>query len=450
MGFQQGLSGLRASSTALDVTSNNVANSATVGFKAAQAHFADVYADSLSGTGASQIGIGVGVASIQQNFATGSITATSNPLDIAINGGGFFRMSDNGALTYSRNGQFHLDKSGYVVNSEGLHLTGYQTQTNATTGAVSVSGVLGDIQVNSADIPPVISSTSSLGANLDSRDIAPTTPLGAGTLSGTAPNYDPPDPSTYNRSTSETIYDSLGNAHSATFYFVKDATAANTWHVLSTVDGGKNNLGAITPVADLHFTTSGILDEVATPPAGLTGTPTSPVTTTASVSPFVTWDPATIPVPGQTPAQDLKFDFAGSTQFGSTFSVNKLEQNGYTAGRLTGLNVSGDGTILGSYSNNQFKTIGQVALSKFTNPNGLVSMGGNQWTESSASGQPLTGAPNSSRLGLGVLQSSAVEESNVDLTAELVNMIVEQRNYQANAQSIKTQDQLLNTLVNLR
>ncbi len=444
MSFQQGLSGLRTSSMALDVTSNNVANAATVGFKSAQAHFADVYADSMSGTRASQVGIGASVASIQQDFSTGHVTTTNNPLDIAINGGGFFRMSDNGLLSYTRNGQFHMDKSGYIVDSGGLlHLTGYQA--DPTTG--TITGALGDIQVSSADIPPVITNKIAIGANLDSRDVGRTAasvppPLAAGVLApGTAPNtFVAPDPSTYNRSTGQTIYDSLGNAHTATFYFVKEdpAVAANTWHVVMTVDNGAYNGGKVYPVTDLVFNTSGVL--------------TSPVggVVPSVATDDIAWDASPTSPWGNLTPQPLEFNFDSSTQFGSTFSVNKLEQDGYTAGRLTGVNVSGDGTIQGSYSNNQFKTIGQVALSKFTNPNGLIATGGNQWVESSASGAPLTGAPNSARLGLGVLQSSSIEESNVDLTVELVNMITEQRNYQANAQSIKTQDQILQTLVNLR
>lgn len=435
MAFQQGLSGLNAASKALDVTSNNVANSATVGFKSAQTHFADVFANTLNGSGASAVGIGTSVNAIAQQFTQGNVTATNNPLDIAINGNGFFRMSSSGAISYSRNGQFHLDKEGFIVDDQQRKLTGFQ----ASNGIIS--GALGEIQLDSSQIPPRLSGTITIGANLDSRMTAPTAPLVAGTLSGTAPNYNAPTVGSYNSSTSLPVYDSLGNPHVATYYFVKAPAAvtvppSTSWNVLMTVDNGLNNAGAVTQVAQLTFDGYGQL--TSTTPAAPAGLPLGNIAPVA-----IGWNAAL-----GVAAQSVGFDFSDVSQYGSAFSVDKLAQDGYTTGSLAGINVGKDGVIRGNYSNGQVNDLGQVALANFANPNSLASIGNNQWEETSGSGPAMVGEPNSGRLG--VLQSSAVEESNVDLTAELVNMITQQRNYQSNAQSIKTQDQIMQTLVNLR
>ena len=402
MGFQQGLSGLNAASKSLEVIGNNVANANTVGFKESQAQFADVYANSLTGAGASQVGIGTKVAVVAQQFTQGNISASNNPLDVAINGGGFFRMSNNGTITYARNGQFQLDKSGYVVNATGARLTGYTANAN---GVLS-TGAPADLNINTSDLTPKTTTKVKAVLNLNSGSTVPaTTP------------FNMADPTTYNSSTAVSVYDSLGNAHTLQTFYVK--TAPNTWNVYASTDGGAASL-----VSPLNFNSSGVL-------------------TTAM--------PLTVPVAvttGATTPFNVALDFTGTTQYGSSFSVNALKQDGYTSGRLAGFSISADGTIVGRYTNGQSATLGQVVLANFTNPNGLQSLGNNLWTDTAASGPALVGTPNSGSLG--VLQSSAVEDSNVDLTAELVNMITAQRNYQANAQTIKTQDQVLQTLVNLR
>jgi len=441
MGFQTGLSGLNASSKNLDVIGHNVANSGTVGFKASQAQFADVFAASLSGGGGNQVGIGTTLANVAQQFTQGNITSTNNPLDLAINGRGFFRLSDAGAVSYTRNGQFQLDKDNYVVTSSGVNLTGYQADVSGV-----ITGALGDLQLPTADIDPLVTSKISIGANLDSRMTAPSAPLTAGALTAVAPatvppTYVAPDPATYNSSTSLTIYDSLGNPHIATYYFVKDA-AVNTWNVLMTVDNGLNDAGAITDVGQLTFDTTGKLTGPSSPPLPL-----------GSIGGIViNWD-ATL---GTVTPQTMTFNFGDpnsanpphTTQFGSSFGVSTLSQDGFTSGRLAGFNIGDDGTLMGRYTNGMTKTLGQVALANFANPQGLQQMGDNQWTESSNSGPALVGAPGTASLGS--LQSSSTEDSNTDLTAELVNMIVAQRAYQANAQTIKTQDAIQQTLMNLR
>ena len=403
MGFQQGLSGLNAASKSLEVTGNNVANSSTVGFKGSRAEFADVYAASLTGGGSTQVGIGTQVGAVAQQFTQGNVTATNNPLDIAINGGGFFRLSTNGTINYSRNGQFQLDKFGHIVNAQGAHLTGYQ----ADAKGVLSTGAPTDITISTADQSAQATSKVNLLANLDSREAVPaTTPFNAA------------DSTTYNRSTAISVFDSLGNSHVVQSYFVK--TAPNTYDVYGTIDGTAT---APPKLGTLTFNPDGSLPK------------TAPFAVTAAVT---------------TGANPLSFtvDFNGSTQFGAAFGLNSESQDGFTSGKLSGFNTGADGIITGRYTNGKSATLGQVVLANFTDPNGLSNLGNNLYAETSASGGPLIGTPTSG--GLGVLQSSAVEESNVDLTAELVNLITAQRFYQANAQTIKTQDQVLQTLVNLR
>jgi len=405
MSFEQGLSGLNAASKSLEAIGNNVANANTVGFKSSEALFADVYAASLTGAGTGQIGIGTKVSQIQQQFTQGNISASNNPMDIAINGGGFFRMSKGGTITYGRNGQFQLDKDGFITNANGAHLTGYVANAN---GALS-TGAPADIVINTLDLPPGASTKVDASLNLDSTQ--PVT-VWDGTM----------NPGTYNNASSVSVYDSFGVSHVMQTFFVKTGPA--TWDVYAANDGA---LLATPKLGTLNFKTDGSID---------TATTTLPFSASLDL------------LSGAATPLVLNVDFTGSTQYGSGFSVNTLTQDGYTSGRLSGFSSSADGTITGRYTNGKSNTLAQIVLASFPDPNGLTPLGDNQWAESATSGQALVGAPNSGSLG--VLQSSAVEDSNVDLTAELVNMITAQRVYQANAQTIKTEDQVLQTLVNLR
>lgn len=404
MSFQQGLSGLNAASKTLEVIGNNVSNANTVGFKQSRAEFADVFANSLIGAGALQIGIGTKINTVAQQFTQGNITATNNTLDLAINGAGFFQLSNQGSITYTRNGQFQMDRNGYLVTSDGKRLMGYPAETpNGSTAE--------EIQIDTSDLQPS-ESTEIIGqVNLDSRNTALTN---AG--------FDATDPTTYHNSNAITVFDEQGNSHTIQNYFVK--TASNVWSIFTTANGVQTTAAGV-PTATLTFGSTGTNPTVAPATPSLTFTPT----TGAS-------------------AVTLTLDYGDSTQFGSTFSVNKLTQDGYSSGRIASFSTGPDGMIMGRYTNGQSKELGRVVLTNFVNPNGLQSLGGNQWLETFASGPGTTGAPGTSTLG--VLQSSSVEDSNVDLTAELVNMISAQRVYQANAQTIKTQDQVLQTLVNLR
>lgn len=413
MGFQTGLSGLSIASRNLDVIGNNVANSSVVGFKGASAQFSDVFAGSFASTTSGQIGIGAKLQGVAQSFNQGTITPTANALDFAIGGRGFFRLEDQGEVVYSRNGQFRLDNEGYIVNGEGLNLTGYGVDSDGNI----VNAAPAPLQFDNSDIPPQATTVFEMGVNLDSNQGLPQ-----------VPTFDPANVRSYNYSTSGTVYDSLGNPQVLTIYFVN--TAANQWDMHGSVENGAVTdvdfgSGAGTPV---QLTFDQDTGQLVTPAAALATS-------------------LTIASGGTTPL-DIQFDLTGSTQYSSDNGVIRLNQDGYTAGRLTGFNVSPDGIIRGRYNNGQSRNLGQVVLADFVNAQGLNPLGNNLWQETVNSGLALVGVPTSGTLG--TLQSGAVEDSNVELTSELVAMIVAQRVYQANAQTIKTQDAVLQTLVNLR
>jgi flagellar hook protein FlgE len=447
MGFQQGLSGLNVAAKNLDVIGNNVSNANTVGFKQSQAQFADVYTAAQGGSSTPSVGIGTKIATVAQQFGQGNVSITSNPLDIAISGQGFFQMENKGEIIYSRNGQFQLNKDGFIVNSQGHMLTGYRA--DPVSGVIS-TGSSGPLQLPTQAITPNPTSKSEIGLNLDSREAPPRISV-----------FNPTDPETYNRSTAMTIFDTLGNEHVMNMYFVKQPTPVNTWNTYVTVDNQPANGNTAAAVAEGAAAAEAAPAEGAA--AGAKPKPTGTLVGTLTFSPtgaLAATNPVSTPlgvlsVPGgivfangsSTP-QQMSMDFAMSTQFGAQFGVTTLNQNGYTSGQLNGFTTSGDGTILGRYTNGQTKALGQVVLANFANQQGLQTLGNNEWGVTAASGQPLIGKPGTASLG--ILQSGAVEDSNVDLTAELVNMIMAQRVYQANAQSIKAQDTLLQTITNIR
>ncbi len=421
MSFTQGLSGLNAASKGLEVIGNNVANASTVGFKQSQAQFADVFAASLGGAGTSQIGIGAKLATVAQQFTQGNISVTNNPLDMAVNGPGFFVLQGVNGIGYSRNGQFQVDKNGFIVSSTAKNLMGWPA---SAAGVVASNGATSPLQISTASITPTPTSTLTVGLNLDSRMPVP----------GVA--FDPTNTLSFNSSTSTTTYDSLGNAQLSSMYFRK--TAANTWDVYTTVSDPTAPVTA--PPTYLSPNPAPVF------PAPWTASGTVTFNTNGTYLAGAPAVPAFTP-PGAT-AQTFTFDFTATTQFGASFGVTKLTQNGNTSGTLAGFSTSADGTIVGRYSNGLTKALGQVALATFPNNQGLQPLGDNVWAATGASGAAVTGAPGS---GInGVLQTASVEDSNVDLTAELVNMITAQRVYQANAQTIKTQDAVMQTLVNLR
>ncbi|KVM14141.1 flagellar biosynthesis protein FlgE [Burkholderia ubonensis] len=412
MGYQQGLSGLSGASNALDVIGNNIANANTVGFKSSTAQFADMYANSVATSVNTQIGIGTRISSVQQSFGQGTINTTNNALDVAINGNGFFQMSNNGVVTYSRDGTFQRDKNGFIVDSQGRNLMGY----NATAGGVINTAATVPLQAPTANLAPTATTRITGQFNLNSQDAVPTTTPFSAT-----------DFTSYNYSTSIQVYDTLGGAQQVDMYFVKSATAGQ-WEVYSGVKGQTP-----TDLGTVAFNTSGQIAST---------TPLAPVT--GSTGQFKFTIPAT---GGSATPQPLTLDLTGTTQYGGKDGVNNLAQDGFASGTLTTFTIGADGKLTGNYSNGQTQTLGLIALANFNNPNGLTNLGGNQYAESSASGVPQISAPGSTNHG--VLQGSALENSNVDLTAQLVNLITAQRNYQANAQTIKTQQAVDQAVINL-
>jgi len=423
MSFQQGLSGLNASSKNLEVIGNNIANANTFGAKTSRAEFADMYSSAVNGTGVNAIGIGVNLAAVAQQFTQGSITTTENPLDLAINGNGFFQVSDGKNPTmYTRNGQFKADKDGFLINNQQQKLMGYP----ADAQGVIQPGLAVPLQLPTAGITPSATSKIKLEMNLDSR--------AATTLPASGPQIDFSDATTYNNATSVTAYDAKGQDVALTYYFQKAGT--DQWNVYVAANGVSilDNGGAPpvpTPVTTIQFPANG-------------GTPTAPA------GPVAINIPATTNAAGAAllPIAGVSLDLGGATQYGSQFGVTDLSQNGYAAGQLTSVSVENSGIVLARYSNGQSKPAGQLEIANFRNPQGLEPLGGNAWARTYRSGDPVVGVPGDGNLGL--LQAGSLEESNVDLTGELVSMITAQRVYQANAQTIKTQDQILQTLVNLR
>ena len=526
MSFQQGLSGLAGASKALDVIGNNIANSGTVGFKQSQTQFADIYARSLSGVGGAVPGIGVAVAQIAQQFSQGNLETSANPLDIAINGGGFFRTEVNGAVQYSRNGQFQIDKNGFMINAQLAKVTGYLADTSGKI----LAGVPVPIQIDPSDMLPNATTAVDTQVNLNSKSEMPSTAI-----------FDADDPTSYNKQIPTEVFDTLGNSHVMSTFYVK--SGPNTWSVYVGSDGMElnsakvaasvqtnpgaiatraayqtalvasppnpaavitaalnyslaagaamsataaaapinaspaqlaalaasykdpvtglalNQNGSLTPdqidaaiaaavkmpaqqVGTLVFTQNGTLDKTA---MLALPDPRNPLIT--QVTPFVFSLPL-FPDTGSTTPLTIEFDMTGSTQIFAATSEKKTVQDGYSGGALTTFAAGADGVILGQYSNGRTRPLAQIVLANFSNVNGLEPLGNNAWSETTASGVPLVGEPNTGKLGL--LRSGATESSNVDLTAELVNMITAQRAYQANAQTIKTQDSVMQTLVNLR
>jgi len=421
MSFQQGLSGLNATAKNLEVIGNNIANANTYGAKGARAEFADMYATSMNGTGANNIGIGVMLSAVSQQFTQGNIVTTENPMDLSINGAGFFQVTDGrNPVSYSRNGQFKVDRDGYVINNQGLRLMGYP----ADGAGIIQPGTAQAMQVPTSGITPAATTEMEMELNLDAR--------AAVTLPSVGPQIDLGDPTTYNNATSLTVYDDKGQDVALTYYFQKAGT--DQWNVYVTANGtpiSVDGSGNPTPSTSITFPANG-------------GAPTAPVGTVALNIPASTnaVGAVTLPITGVT------LDVSGATQYGANFAVTDLSQDGYAPGQLVGIQFEGNGIITARYSNGQTKPAGQVEIATFRNPQGLQPMGGNAWARTYASGDPIVGVPGDGNLG--ALQSGALEESNVDLTAELVNMMTAQRVYQANAQTIKTQDAVLQTLVNLR
>ena len=406
MSFQQGLSGLNSTSKSLDVIGNNIANANTYGSKVARAEFADMYAASLGSGGENVIGIGTRLATVSQQFSQGGITTTTNPMDLAINGAGFFQLIDPAGAnrSFSRNGQFKVDVDGFIVTNSGQRLMGIPADTMAGAEPAALTLPTGRM------LPPQPTTKVNVEFNLDARTAVPTQPI----------NFN--DTSTYSGATMVTVYDAQGIDSAVTLYFRKSA-APNTWEVYGTQNGVSVN-DPTAPLAALVFAVDG----------------------SAPTDPLVPFDLPVTSAGGL--ARTLKLDMTKATQFGAGFAISDLRQDGFSAGQLTAVAVEKNGEISARYSNGETRAAGVLMLANFRNPQGLAPMGDNAWRQTPQSGDVVPGRPGDGIVG--AVQAGALEESNVDLTAELVNMITTQRMYQANAQAVKTQDQILQTLVNLR
>jgi len=452
MGFATALSGLKAASTNLQVTGNNIANSQTIGFKESRAEFADVYASSLGGVSKTQPGSGVKVTEVAQQFSQGNIESTQNSLDLAVSGNGFFVLADtvnlpdpnnpNAAVApsvpsaYTRNGAFQLNSSGNVVNDKGQYLLAFAA--NGTTAAEGFSvGVFTPLTISTAQGLPNATENINMKLNIN----------GAANLPITTP-FSPTDPLSYNNTTSITTYDVQGNAHIASTYYVK--TGANAWdaylfldnfgitpgtpaipgpYVQSTVATPVNTPGAAIPMT---FTATGLLDTV----NGVTASKVDFVDIDLSIiDPNLSVNPMTFDI-----------DYYGTTQFATPFSVNGLDQDGLPAGNLTGIDVDASGVVFARYSNGGSKALGQVALARFQSNQSLAKLGDTSWAKTSSSGVPIYGAAGDNNFG--GIQSSALEGSNVDLSEQLVKLIIAQQAYQANSQTITTEKTLIQTILN--
>lgn len=398
MSFQVALSGLNAASTDLQVTSNNIANANTFGFKSSRAEFADVYSGEATG-----IGAGVRLTDVRQEFTQGNVEITERQLDLGISGNGFFVVNDGGGLLYSRVGAFGLDSDGFVENAEGERLQIYPAD-----GAGGFNtGTLTDLQITTDTSPPQASANVDMNINLPADATAPT-----------VVPFDPDDAQTFNHSTSTVVYDSLGVAHTATYYFLE---TGGSWEVYQTLDG--NQIGG---AQSFDFASDG---SIANPPNGLLTYPA--------------WDPGN----GGNPIT-LDLDLSNTTQYGSNFVVNSINPDGRSAGRLRNVEIDQTGIVFARFSNGQSISLGKVALANFSNPEGLAKVSDTSFQETFSSGVPQRGEATESNFGL--IQAGALEASNVDLTEQLVNMITAQRLFQANAQVISTMDTVTQTIINIR
>ncbi|TMU17870.1 flagellar hook protein FlgE [Halomonas sp. ATBC28] len=422
MSFSQALSGLSAQQQKLGAVGNNIANSQTVGFKSSSVQFADVYAES-------RIGLGVRTSTVLQNFSGGNIESTNRNMDLAISGEGFFRFQQpNGEVGYSRNGQLTMTADGRLVNAQGAQIMGYAANAD---GNVQAGGDVTPLTVDSEALAANATTELSVTVNLDSGEAGIDT-----AAAGYA--FDPTDDNTFSWSTNATVFDSQGNARNLSMYFIKDANANNQWQVQGRLTGGPSDAEAYNfDLGTLAFDTNGRLVD---------GAPTA-INDIDSTAGFNVENGGTNEFGPIFTDLNIGVDFQGSTQFAEDSDPKTIAQDGYASGSLVGITIEGDGTVMRNYSNEQSRAAGQVALVSFRNPEGLKPEGNNLWTSTGSSGQELVGAPGTGQRGL--IEPSAVETSNVDMASELVDMIIAQRAYQANSQTISTQDELLQTIINL-
>ncbi|RHW75948.1 flagellar hook protein FlgE [Colwellia sp. RSH04] len=460
MSFNIALSGLNAAQKDLDVTSNNIANVNTVGFKESRAEFVDVYAASLLASGKTKVGDGVLTADVAQQFSQGSIQFTNNALDLAVTGNGFFAtVPELGSLetSYTRAGQFKLNSDNFVVNSQGGHLLGFPVNPDGSSASVSLS-TAEPIRIPTASGAPTKTSEVDVRMNL---------PAGDSYIAGAPGNFDPDDPLTFNNSTSVTIFDSLGDSHVMTYFFIKDDPSVNPnqWMLFAAVDGKPINLvdDSTAPPSPTGITGGTVSGPLA--PGGVGGARLefdasgdfiAQIPTLADGG-IITEDFTNHLPNGADTTQRVQIDFNldptgpnpnEPTQFASNFEVTALNQDGLAVGRLTGIDIGTDGLVRATYSNGTSQPLSRIAMVNFANEQGLTQIGNTNWKESIVSGEALAGEAGSGTFG--TINSSALEQSNVNLTTELIDLISAQRNFQANSRALEVDNQLNQTILQIR
>ncbi|MCW8330695.1 flagellar hook-basal body complex protein [Photobacterium sp. SDRW27] len=402
MSINIGMSGLKSTTEQMNTISHNIANVGTIGYKSSRTEFQDIYAPEFGG---GQMN-GVEVAATRQSFTGGTTTPTGRNSDLAINGEGFFMVQSNGQQMFTRNGVMNLDAEGYLVTADGYRLQGYDA---TDTGQIQ-NGTMKDLTVETGDMPAKTSTKVDLGLNLDANSSA---------IDPVAKPFDKEDPTTFTSSATTTVFDSIGGEHEVTQYFVK--TGDNQWKVHYMLDDAT----APTKSVDVAFDAAGKL-------AAIDGNSNA-----NSVD-------LNLQLTNGANDLNLAFNISEVSQYGSEFSINKNAQDGYAPGKLAGWYFETDGTVYARYSNGQTKAQGQIVLARFPNQEGLQQAGGTRWTQSFASGAPLTGVAGTGQLG--ALRTGMYEGSNVDLTSEMVGLMSAQSNYQANAKTIQTAQEMTQIL----
>lgn len=438
MSFNIGLSGLYAASKQLDVTGNNIANVATTGFKSSRAEFEDVYSASKLGVGSKTVGNGVRLAAVSQQFGQGDVNNTGNVLDMAVQGQGYFILSDNGSLSYTRAGAFQTNKDNYVVTSDGLRLQGYAADENGTI----LKAGLTDLKIDTSALAP--KSTSLIDQEINLNSSAASIPLPTDTPAG--PTFVPTDETTYSKKFSTEIYDSQGNKHVMEQYYRK--TDQNEWTMYTLIDGRNPQDPTLTTplVGTMNFKSSGAIDT-------MTGS-VAPDDSFAVVNNVFTvkgWIPSAynattgtwVPNGSEGNADGIRLDMNSTTSYNTETARTSQGQDGYATGTLSSLSIDSSGVMFASFSNQQSRAIGQLAIASFANEQGLEQQGGTRWKQTYNSGIPGIDVPKTGTLGS--IASNSLEESNVNLTQELVELVKAQSNYQANAKTISTQSSIMQT-----
>ena len=402
MSFSTSISGLDAAQERMAVISNNIVNAGTVGFKKGEAQFGDLYSSALQDTGASA-GTGVELTRIRSDFTQGEFQFTSSALDLAIDGSGLFLLrAADGTTEYTRAGSFQSDNNGFIVNESGLRVQGYQADVNG-----ALLPTLGDLRVDTGLLNQRQTGNVSYAGNIDSRVGIPENAFSID------------DPTSFNTTSTTTIYDSAGNAKELALYFVRDPLAAETFNVYAAIDDE-----VLPGTTNLVFDAAGLLAPDSATELAILGYQ-----------------------PQDALLMDITVDLSGVNNFGTQSTTLDFSQDGYPAGELLSFAFDDTGTLISTYTNGQQRAQGQIALATFVNPESLQPLGGNGFAQTDESGEPVIGAPGSGARGS--IRASALELANVDITQELLALIEAQRSFQSNAQSIQALNEASTSILNL-